>query len=99
MADKEENMEVSEKARSTKQNCIAIREEGNIITDEKTILLKEEELKEVKANNKSICSLQWCFHSQAFQLFDGDADGLISLAELRRLVARVGGRMSEGEAR
>ena len=36
---------------------------------------------------------------QAFQLFDGDADGLISLAELRRLVARVGGRMSEGEAR
>ena len=59
MADKEENMEVSEKACSTKQNGIAIREEGNRITDEKTILLKEEELKEVKANNKRICSLQW----------------------------------------
>ena len=54
MADKEENMEVSEKACSTKQNGIAIREEGNIITDEKTILLEEEELKEVKASNKMV---------------------------------------------
>ena len=54
MEDKEENMEVSEKACSTKQNGIAIREEGNIITEEKTILLKEEELKEVKANNKMV---------------------------------------------
>ena len=52
MADKEENMEVSEKACSTKQNGIAIREEGNIITDE--TLLEEEELKEVKANNKMV---------------------------------------------
>ena len=54
MADEEENMEVSGKACSTKQNGIAIREEGNIITDEKTILLEEEELKEVKANNKMV---------------------------------------------
>ena len=57
MADKEENMEVSEKACSTKQNGIAIREEGNIITDEKTILLEEEELKEVKANNKMVATV------------------------------------------
>ena len=57
MADKEENMEVREKACSTKQNGIAIREEGNIITDEKTILLEEEELKEVKANNKMVATV------------------------------------------
>ena len=57
MEDKEENMEVSEKACSTKQNGIAIREEGNIITDEKTILLEEEELKEVKANNKMVATV------------------------------------------
>ena len=57
MADKEESMEVSEKACSTKQNGIAIREEGNIITDEKTILLEEEELKEVKANNKMVATV------------------------------------------
>ena len=54
MEDKEENMEVSEKACSTKQNGIAIREEGDIITDETTILSEEEELKEVKANNKRV---------------------------------------------
>ena len=63
MADKEENMEVSEKACSTKQNGIAIREEGNIITEEKTILLKEEELKEVKANNKMVFSVFTCRRS------------------------------------
>ena len=57
MADKEENMEVSEKACSTKQNGIAIREEGNIITDENTILLEEEELKEVTANNKMVATV------------------------------------------
>ena len=58
MEDKEENMEVSEKACSTtKQNGIAIREEGDIITDETTKLLEEEELKEVKANNKMVATV------------------------------------------
>ena len=57
MADKEENMEISEKACSTKQNGIAIREEGNRLTDEKITLLKEEELKEVKANNKMVATV------------------------------------------
>ena len=36
---------------------------------------------------------------QAFQLFDQDRDGLISVGELRKLIEKVGGKMSEEEAR
>ena len=38
-----------------------------------------------------------CF--QAFGLFDLDHDGMISVAEMKRLVERVGGSMSEAQVR
>ena len=36
---------------------------------------------------------------QAFKLFDMDGDGMITKDELRKLVEKVGGSMSEGEAK
>ena len=38
------------------------------------------------------------FH-QAFKLFDMDGDGIITIDELKKLVEKVGGNMTEGEAR
>lgn len=35
---------------------------------------------------------------EAFKLFDADGDGLITSVELRSLIEKVGGIMSEGEA-
>eukprot|EP00092_Neocalanus_flemingeri_P033078 GFUD01035972.1.p1 GENE.GFUD01035972.1~~GFUD01035972.1.p1 ORF type:complete len:174 (+),score=59.28 GFUD01035972.1:78-524(+) len=36
---------------------------------------------------------------EAFKLFDMDRDGLITVAELKKLIEKVGGKMTEGEAR
>merc|ERR1712088_1243123 len=36
---------------------------------------------------------------EAFKLFDMDGDGMITKDELRKLVEKVGGSMTEGEAR
>ena len=36
---------------------------------------------------------------QAFKLFDMDGDGMITKDELRKLVEKVGGSMTEGEAK
>ena len=36
---------------------------------------------------------------EAFKLFDQDKDGLITTEELKELIEKVGGCMSEGEAR
>merc|ERR1719450_970510 len=36
---------------------------------------------------------------EAFKLFDHDGDGMITSEELRKLVEKVGGYMSEGEAK
>ena len=35
---------------------------------------------------------------QAFQLLDVDGDGVVSPRDIRTLIHRVGGKMSEGEA-
>ena len=32
-------------------------------------------------------------------MFDQDRDGLITVRELRKLIEKIGGRMSEGEAK
>merc|ERR1712121_285308 len=36
---------------------------------------------------------------EAFKLFDMDGDGIITIDELKKLVEKVGGNMTEGEAR
>merc|ERR1711879_608276 len=36
---------------------------------------------------------------EAFKLFDMDGDGMITKDELRKLVEKVGGKMTEGEAK
>merc|ERR1712133_265048 len=36
---------------------------------------------------------------EAFKLFDMDGDGMITIDELKKLVEKVGGSMTEGEAR
>ena len=36
---------------------------------------------------------------QAFKLFDADGDGVITIDELKNLIAKVGGDMSEVEAK
>merc|ERR1712001_30074 len=36
--------------------------------------------------------------AEAFKLFDADGDGVITSDELRALIEKVGGAMSEGEA-
>jgi len=36
---------------------------------------------------------------EAFKLFDADGDGLVTTTELRSLIKKVGGSMTEGEAR
>ena len=47
-----------------------------------------------------LCWLQWnCVKMQAFHLFDQDKDGLITTDELIKLIDKVGGSMTEGEAR
>ncbi|XP_023336291.1 calmodulin-like protein 11, partial [Eurytemora carolleeae] len=46
----------------------------------------------VKANNQLI-------KHQAFKLFDLDGDGEITIDELRSLIEKVGGSMTEGEAK
>lgn len=35
---------------------------------------------------------------QAFKLFDTDGDGIITMEELKTLISKVGGEMSEAEA-
>ena len=39
------------------------------------------------------------FICKAFKLFDMDGDGMITKDELRKLVEKVGGSMTEGEAK
>merc|ERR1712215_579419 len=36
---------------------------------------------------------------EAFHLFDQDGDGMVTIDELRKLIGKVGGDMSEGEAK
>merc|ERR1712212_1307356 len=36
---------------------------------------------------------------EAFKLFDMDGDGMITIDELKKLIEKVGGSMTEGEAR
>ena len=38
------------------------------------------------------------FFFQAFQLLDVDGDGVVSPRDIRTVIQRVGGKMSEGEA-
>ena len=59
----------------------------------------ENELKEVGCFSCFQVKRSKNLHFQAFGLFDLDKDGMISVMEMKRLVERVGGSMSEPQVR
>ena len=62
-------------------------------------IVRKSELEEVDLHKNSYLLVSMTvYFLQAFQLLDVDGDGMVSPRDIRTLIHRVGGKMSEGEA-
>jgi len=96
MADKTEEVVVGEK--ELKEEVESFLENTSFFTKtEKTDNINRGDLSEELKTFLAFASEKVIKH-QAFQLFDADGDGTITVDELKTLINKVGGNMTEAEA-